>query len=69
MGFLPIPPLPDIPEPLPAKVQILIDASVDRFEKRWENFGLIFINMARSQGWIEDYRREVTELVRKARGL
>ena len=62
---LPLPP----PMDLPAAVLAEIDASVARFEKRWENFGLIFVNMAKSQGWIEDYRREVTELVKKARAL
>jgi hypothetical protein len=69
VGFLPIPPLPNFEPELPPEVQSEIDASVLRFEQRWIDSGVIIHNMAKQQGWIADYRREVTELVKKARAL
>jgi len=55
------------PEALPAEVQAAIDASVQRFEGRFAKMGYPVLLMARGQMWIEDYRSEITELVRFAR--
>jgi len=51
------------PAPLPADLTQLVEESVTRFENRLPaGMGPI----ARMNGWIEDYRKEVTELARQA---
>ena len=47
---------------LPDSISKLIDDSVKAFEEQW---GLMK-NYARQNGWLDKYRKEVTELVRKA---
>ena len=55
---------------LPPAVVTEINASVARFEAQWiAKGGDYMLKIAKSQGWIEDYRREVTELVKKTRSL
>lgn len=53
-------PLP--PVPLTSELEKSIETSVVQFEKRFGGMAM----MARANGWIEDYRKEVTALVRKA---
>jgi hypothetical protein len=60
---LPLSPVLDeaaCPEPLPETLQTAVDESVLQFESK---FGLLR-SWAQSQGWIEEYRSEVTRLVR-----
>jgi hypothetical protein len=47
------------PNPLPESLQAAVDESVTRFESK---FGMLS-SWAKSQGWIEEYRAEVTRLV------
>ncbi|MFZ1005572.1 MAG: hypothetical protein WAN65_01965 [Candidatus Sulfotelmatobacter sp.] len=45
---------------LPAEVQSRIDQSVKTFEAKFTGFGML--TLARSSGWIEEYRKELVEL-------
>lgn len=47
---------------LPESLTKLIDTSVQNFEDQW---GLMK-NFAKQNGWLEKYRKEVTDLVKKA---
>lgn len=47
---------------LPESLTKVIDDSVQRFEEQW---GLMK-NFARQNGWLEKYRKEITEVVKKA---
>ena len=47
---------------LPESLTKLIDDSVARFEDQW---GLMKA-YAKQNGWLEKYRKEITELVKKA---
>jgi hypothetical protein len=49
---------PGQPYEVPAELKPMIEESVKRFEAK---LGAMAI-MARANGWIEDYRREVTQL-------
>ena len=58
MGFtIPIP-----PPKLPPDLERAIEASVVQFEQRFGGMAML----ARANGWIEDYRREITAIARKA---
>lgn len=48
------------PTALPRELQDRVDQSVAQFEGRWKAAGLLLV--ARTQGWIEDYRRELTQV-------
>jgi len=57
----------EVPQPAEAPaddVEVLIRNSVARFEKRFDNMGMLTI--ARVSGWIADYEREIRELVKAA---
>jgi hypothetical protein len=57
--------IPPVPEPLPAELQQLVNESCKRFEERLEQMpGMATI--ARLNGWVEDYRKEVSEVARTA---
>ncbi len=58
-SFIPDPPAPELPQ----KLQSMIDDSVRRFEGR---FGIVWLSFARQNGWIADYKTEITALVRAA---
>lgn len=47
---------------LPPEISQLIDESVKRFEDQW---GLMKA-YAKQNGWLEKYRQEITEVVKKA---
>ena len=55
-------PVSDAEPRLTPELEAAIDDSVRQFENK---FGLM-ISWARSQGWIEEYRCEITRLVRMA---
>ena len=57
---------PTSPEPLPIEVQTAIDESVARFEARFQKLGMLVL--ARSSGWIKDYRAELEALALRVRG-
>lgn len=45
---------------LPAEVQARVDQSVKTFEAKFTGFGMLTV--ARSSGWIEEYRKELVEM-------
>lgn len=47
---------------LPESLTKLIDDSVQRFENQW---GLMK-HLAKQNGWLDKYRKEITEVVKKA---
>lgn len=61
---LPLSPILDSPEEslpaLPKDIEETIDESVVRFESK---FGLM-LSWARSQGWVEEYRKELCRIAR-----
>ena len=49
---------------LPPELARKIEESVKRFEDRWNGFGMLML--ARTNGWITDYRKEVTAIALEA---
>ena len=49
---------------LPADLARKIEESVKRFEDRWNGFGMLML--ARTNGWITDYRKEITAIALEA---
>jgi hypothetical protein len=49
---------PGQPYEIPSELKSMIEESVTRFEAKLGTMAF----MARANGWIEDYRREVTQL-------
>lgn len=47
---------------LPEELTKLIDESVRHFEDQWG----MMLAYAKKHGWLEKYRKEITEVVRKA---
>ena len=52
--------VPGATQKLPTEVQFRIDRSVEQFEAKFSGFGMLMI--ARTNGWIEEYRKELEGL-------
>jgi len=53
------------PTDLPEEVTAAIEESVKRFEQKFNGFGML--TMARTSGWIDEFRREIENVARLAR--
>lgn len=62
MSVFGLPSISTPPDPLPPEIEAEIATSTTEFEKRFGSFAV----MARSQGWIEDYRRELRRIAAAA---